>query len=133
MCGIWALFGCDSCKDLEKLLPSMFRLRHRGPDAFSMLSIGRFYNCVLGFVRLSIMDPLHGMQPIKLKQFEHLFMVFNGEIYNFQSLRQQFGFDFETNCDTEIILRLYAKGQLLANVSYSSIVFAIFCEMASFS
>jgi len=50
------------------------------------------------------------MQPLKLKQHEHLFMVFNGEIYNYKQLHNQYGFNFETSCDTEIILHLYAKG-----------------------
>ena len=66
---------------------------------------------LLGFVRLSIVDPLHGMQPLKLKKHEHLFLVFNGEIYNYKHLKEQFGFEFETNCDTEVILHLYAIGE----------------------
>ena len=66
---------------------------------------------LLGFVRLSIVDPLHGMQPLKLKKHEHLFLVFNGEIYNYLHLKEQFGFEFETNCDTEVILHLYAIGE----------------------
>ncbi|XP_075256540.1 asparagine synthetase [glutamine-hydrolyzing]-like isoform X2 [Convolutriloba macropyga] len=64
------------------------------------------------------------MQPLKLKKHEHLFLVFNGEIYNYKLLRDQFGFEFETNCDTEIIIHLYAYGGIEFCVKHLHGVFA---------
>ena len=55
-----------------------------------------------GIARLSIIDPKLGMQPI---WYEGLGIVFNGEIYNYKSLRRnlkKLGYSFKTNSDTEV-------------------------------
>ena len=63
----------------------------------------------LGFRRLSIIDLAGGHQPMSNRE-ETVWVVFNGEIYNFQELRQElksFGHVFQTNSDTEVIIHGY--------------------------
>ncbi|CAH1264757.1 ASNS [Branchiostoma lanceolatum] len=108
MCGIWALFGggenvAEQCSCAQKIA-------HRGPDCFRLESVRHFDRCVLGFHRLCINDGEHGMQPMRIRKYPHLWLCCNGEIYNHKQLRDQFGFDCETECDCEIILHLYEKG-----------------------
>jgi asparagine synthase (glutamine-hydrolysing) len=85
---------------------------HRGPD-----SDGEFseeindYNIALGMRRLSIIDLSNGNQPI-FSDDKSKVIVFNGEIYNYQSIKKQLiaqGCIFKTNSDTEVILSLYEK------------------------
>ncbi len=79
---------------------------HRGPDDDG------FYvneNVGLGMRRLSIIDVAHGKQPIHNAD-ETKWIVFNGEIYNYQELRADLdkrGHKFYTNSDTEAIVHLY--------------------------
>nr|XP_003706652.1 PREDICTED: asparagine synthetase [glutamine-hydrolyzing] [Megachile rotundata] len=109
MCGIWALFGLDSqsfahvCKTFEKIT-------HRGPEAFRLEFDNRVKNGYLGFHRLAIVDSFCGMQPMRLYEYPHLFLLCNGEIYNHQKLSQDYGFKRVTKCDVEVILHLYATG-----------------------
>src|SRR5262249_4560044 len=65
----------------------------------------------LGFRRLSIIDLGGGHQPMSDPE-ESLWIVFNGEIYNFPELRRQlegFGHVFRTNSDTEVIVHGYKQ------------------------
>jgi len=95
---------------LEKMTKS---IGHRGPD-----DTRYFYDDFLkaGFNRLSIIDIEGGRQPMASED-EGLWIVFNGEIYNYISLRADLikkGYQFSTNSDTEIILKLYKeKGEEL--------------------
>jgi len=81
---------------------------HRGPDDAGLYvdeQVG------LGARRLSIIDLAGGHQPI-LNEDGSLCIVFNGEIYNFQTLRLTLegkGYRFATNSDTEVILHLYKE------------------------
>ncbi|MDO8303471.1 MAG: hypothetical protein Q7T18_09535, partial [Sedimentisphaerales bacterium] len=81
-------------------------LTHRGPDASGLLCEG---GVSLGHRRLSILDLSEkGAQPMR---FEHLVIVYNGEIYNFKEVREELkalGHQFYSNCDTEVILHAYA-------------------------
>ncbi len=83
-------------------------IRHRGPDDegfFFSDSIG------LGFRRLSIIDLQTGHQPLS-NEDESVWIVFNGEIYNYQELRDlatSRGHVFKTNTDTEVIVHLYEE------------------------
>ncbi len=83
-------------------------LLHRGPDnAGYYLENG----VGLGHRRLSIIDIEGGDQPI-FNEDDSLLIVFNGEIFNYQSLRRQLidkGHRFRTNSDTEVILHLYEE------------------------
>ncbi|MBI1877962.1 MAG: asparagine synthase (glutamine-hydrolyzing) [Chloroflexi bacterium] len=81
-------------------------IRHRGPDQFGIYlddQVG------LGNARLSIIDLSSGQQPIS-NEDGTLWIVFNGEIFNYVELRPQLiarGHQFSTNTDTEVILHLY--------------------------
>ena len=83
-------------------------LRHRGPDEFGMLlnrEIG------LGSARLSIIDLSGGSQPIS-NEDDSLWIVFNGEIFNYIELRAELegrGHRFRTSSDTEVILHLFEE------------------------
>ncbi len=81
-------------------------LAHRGPDEFGYY-VGD--NIALGHRRLSIIDLKTGQQPM-YNESKKLCIVYNGEIYNYQSIRSrlmEMGHHFSTNSDTETILRSY--------------------------
>jgi asparagine synthase (glutamine-hydrolysing) len=83
-------------------------LVHRGPDDEGFYIAGPLG---FGFRRLSIIDLSGGHQPMS-DQEESVWVVFNGEIYNFRELRrelQAFGHVFRTNSDTEVIIHGYKQ------------------------
>ncbi|MHB9071045.1 MAG: asparagine synthase (glutamine-hydrolyzing) [Sedimentisphaerales bacterium] len=103
MCGITGFNWID-----ESLLREMTsRLMHRGPDASGIFCDD---GVSLGHRRLSILDLSEkGAQPMR---FDHLVIIYNGEIYNFQEIREELkslGHQFHSNCDTEVILHAYAQ------------------------
>ncbi len=106
MCGITGWFSTSELKNQQSRLKKMMAaIAHRGPDGQgSYLSP----HAALGHVRLSIIDIDAGQQPISRSQRYQI--IFNGEIYNYQSLRNdliQLGYRFKTHTDTEVILVLY--------------------------
>lgn len=83
-------------------------LRHRGPDDTGYLIAP---DLVLGFTRLSIIDPAGGAQPIH-NEDGSLTLICNGEIFNYRELRADLearGHRFATCCDIEVILHLYEE------------------------
>jgi asparagine synthase (glutamine-hydrolysing) len=91
--------------DVRRMLGA---LRHRGPDEFGILLDGE---AGLGSARLSIIDLRGGTQPIS-NEDESLWIVFNGEVFNYIELRadlQARGHRFRTASDTEVILHLYEE------------------------
>ena len=83
-------------------------MRHRGPDGHGVHLDGP---AGLGHLRLSIIDLTTGSQPLA-NEDESVWIVFNGEIYNYQELRAQLisrGHRFKTNSDTEVIVHLYEE------------------------
>lgn len=81
---------------------------HRGPDDSSFFTEAPI---ALGFRRLSIIDLAGGRQPM-LNDDRSLVLVFNGEIYNYQSLRKELtekGYRFKTQADSEVLLHGYAE------------------------
>ena len=108
MCGIWAIFG--NANDISDHSNEFHKIKHRGPDAFRMESVQRIPNCCLGVHRLAVIDILNGMQPMKLDKYPHVVLIYNGEIYNHQMLKKEFGFHYDTQCDGEAIIHLYAHG-----------------------
>jgi len=102
MCGIAGLVGVDPASDeIERMTE---RLAHRGPDASG---VWRGKGVALGHRRLAILDlrPA-GNQPMHLGP---LALTYNGEIYNFRTLRAELPGPFYTKTDTEVLLRLFAR------------------------
>lgn len=109
MCGIWAIFGTES-DVFQYFIVAYNQIHHRGPDAWRIENDRRFKHCSLGFHRLAIVDDMFGMQPMRVKSLPHLWVVCNGEIYNCQRVQEMYNFKYETRCDIEAILHLYARG-----------------------
>ncbi|XP_046558716.1 asparagine synthetase [glutamine-hydrolyzing]-like [Haliotis rubra] len=107
MCGIWAVFGSDV--DVSVQCKVFHKVAHRGPDCFRIEKINHFQNCCLGFHRLAILDDVRGMQPMRLHTHPHLWLINNGEIYNYKTVAKEHGFHLSTNCDIEPVIHLYAK------------------------
>ncbi|HOK04558.1 MAG TPA: asparagine synthase (glutamine-hydrolyzing) [Victivallales bacterium] len=84
------------------------KLRHRGPDGDGYKI---FENCGLAHTRLSIIDIPGGTQPMS-NEDASIWIVFNGEMYNFQEYRSfllKRGHIFKSNSDTEVIIHLYEE------------------------
>jgi len=110
MCGICGQynFGDQSPVRLADIKAMMDSIAHRGPDDQGHYTAGPLG---FGFRRLSIIDLALGHQPMA-DQEESVWVVFNGEIYNFPELRselQSYGHVFKTNCDTEVIIHGYKQ------------------------
>ncbi|MFP4119967.1 MAG: asparagine synthase (glutamine-hydrolyzing) [Coleofasciculus sp.] len=110
MCGIVGVLNLQEPQPIpETVLPQMLAMiRHRGPDEFGIYR-DEWVN--LGNARLSIIDLNGGQQPI-CNEDETLWIVFNGEIFNYVELRPQLealGHRFTTNCDTEVLLHMYEE------------------------
>ena len=107
MCGIVGIFNIKSqSQELRnKALRMAQKIRHRGPD-WSGIYVGG--SAILAHERLSIVDPESGGQPLYSPDGKQILAV-NGEIYNHQALRQQYGdrYAFQTGSDCEVILALY--------------------------
>lgn len=114
MCGIAGFvdFGRnfeDRRSKWEQVLENMNRVqKHRGPDEDGILLLP---HCGFAHVRLSILDPSCGQQPMTRKEGgRRCSIVYNGEIYNMKALRRQLegeGVFFETDSDTEVLLLGY--------------------------
>jgi asparagine synthase (glutamine-hydrolysing) len=108
MCGIAGFFLRDKIAELSTLRWMCRQISHRGPDDEGFHLDG---GCAIGMRRLSIIDLSTGHQPIS-NEDASVWIVFNGEIYNFQELRErllQQGHQFKTNSDTETIVHLYEQ------------------------
>src|SRR5580700_389483 len=110
MCGICGQFNYrDEApvirRDIERMADSIV---HRGPDDFGFHLDGPVG---LGFRRLSIIDLAGGHQPMSDME-ETVWVVFNGEIYNFPELKRELeshGHVFRTRSDTEVIVHGYKQ------------------------
>lgn len=97
MCGFC---GSTPNIDMEFAGQAVLKLHHRGPDEQGLIEtpVG-----ALGHARLSIVDIADSHQPMTDgKQW----LVFNGEVYNFRSLRNRLAGQWQTHGDTEVVLRL---------------------------
>ena len=109
MCGFAGYIHNYGTFDKEEVIHKMAdRIKHRGPDdAHYYIDDG----IALGFRRLSIIDLEGGRQPI-LNEDGSLVLLFNGEIYNYQELREELikaGHVFTTKTDSETILHGYEE------------------------
>ncbi len=110
MCGILGILNLESERpaDEEAARAMAAAMRHRGPDDEGFY----FKNGVaLGVRRLAIIDLPGGHQPIS-NEDSSVWVVFNGEIYNFRQLRAELerrGHCFRTHSDTEVLVHLYEE------------------------
>lgn len=109
MCGFAGYINSGICDNNELVIKKMAdRIIHRGPDDAS------YYvdeDIALGFRRLSIIDLEGGRQPI-LNEDKSKVLTFNGEIYNFQEIREDLlakGHVFTTKTDSEVLLHGYEE------------------------
>ncbi|HOW28314.1 MAG TPA: asparagine synthase (glutamine-hydrolyzing) [Elusimicrobiota bacterium] len=105
MCGIAGMWNHRDPALLETMTE---RLTHRGPD-----SDGFYHDDVtgLGARRLAVLDLEGGQQPV-FNEDKSVVVVYNGEIYNFQSLRadlEKKGHRFQSKTDTEVLVHLYEE------------------------
>jgi asparagine synthase (glutamine-hydrolysing) len=110
MCGISGLYNKKGLNgDADSAVMRMISsLQHRGPDETGIY-IDDY--AALGQSRLSIIDLAGGSQPI-CNEDSSLWIIFNGEIFNYPSIRAELinsGHTFKTNSDTEVILHLYEE------------------------
>ena len=107
MCGIHGLIHLDGSPVSPAVLSRMGQVTsHRGPDDEGLHVDG---NAGIAMRRLSIIDLSGGHQPISSAD-EQLWLVCNGEIYNYRELRgelQARGYAFKTHSDSEVLLHLY--------------------------
>lgn len=105
MCGIAGIIGEGHKDVLHQMLHAQ---RHRGPDNTSIW-IGE--NIALGHNRLSIIDLSEAANQPMQSGSGRYHIVFNGEIYNYKELQQQYLSDttLRTHSDTEVLLALYEK------------------------
>ncbi len=127
MCGITGIVHRNSGTHVhKKVLENMCAvIRHRGPDEWGMWINGRVG---IGMTRLSIIDVSGGRQPIH-NEDQTIWVVFNGEIYNYKDLRAELekqGHEFYTSSDTETIVHLYEEyGEDCVNHLRGMFAFAI--------
>jgi asparagine synthase (glutamine-hydrolysing) len=109
VCGIYGIFRLDGVPADPALMSPMGRIIvHRGPDDEGRHLDGQ---CAIGMRRLSIIDLAGGHQPLSNGDGT-LWLVCNGEIYNFRELRRELealGHRFKTASDSEVILHSYAQ------------------------
>src|SRR5216110_1565082 len=110
MCGITGQYNFERHEPVEReTIVRMARsIAHRGPDDEGFFITGPVG---LGFRRLSIIDLACGHQPMSDAE-ETVWIIFNGEIYNYKELRgelQTKGHQFRTNSDTEVIIHGYKE------------------------
>ena len=109
MCGIYGVFRLDAQRADPTDLAKMGRvIVHRGPDDDGIHVGGK---CAIGMRRLSIIDLSGGHQPMSSSDGT-LWLVCNGEIYNFQELRCELearGHRFRSHSDSEVVLHAYAE------------------------
>ena len=112
MCGICGVAGRADEATVRRMTDL---IAHRGPDGDGVsvfpATDGRM-PATLGHRRLSIIDPTpRGAQPMAYADGRY-WITYNGELYNFRELRAELaaeGFAFESDCDTEVLLAMYAR------------------------
>ncbi|MBF6332655.1 asparagine synthase (glutamine-hydrolyzing) [Nocardia transvalensis] len=109
MCGVVGFIGSGLRKDrrLDLVRRGIRAIAHRGPDEVGIFDSDAF---TLGTVRLSVIDPRLGKQPMVTPDNRYV-AGFNGEVFNYIELRSELeskGIRFQTNSDTEVLLHSLA-------------------------
>lgn len=111
MCGICGLYQTDHPVDRASLQAMNHRQRHRGPDDEGYY-LSPDHQLGFGFRRLAIIDlSPNGHQPMT-NEDESLWIIFNGEVYNYPDLRRELvnaGHEFRSTSDTETVLHGYEE------------------------
>lgn len=107
MCGISGTFNVGRIDrgDVARMIET---ITYRGPDEQDVTEVGP---CILGHARLAVVDPENGGQPMSNTD-DTVWVVFNGEIYNFVELREDLkskGYTFKSRCDTEVLVHLWRE------------------------
>ncbi len=113
MCGITGIYAYNEIGRFHSinLKNSLDTLNRRGPDAANM---SLHHMVSLGHARLSIIDLSRAANQPMRDESKRYTLVFNGEIYNYQSIREELvlaGFSFHTTSDTEVLLKGYMHWQ----------------------
>jgi asparagine synthase (glutamine-hydrolysing) len=141
MCGIAGIFSGKDFPDAELLKKMSESLSHRGPDGERILILGR-----AGLVhrRLSIIDLSENAAQPMCNEDETLWLIFNGEIFNYIELRDELskkGHNFSSESDSEVILHSYEEwgdectkkfNGMWAFAIYDSIKDELFCSRDRF-
>ena len=116
MCGLNGIFAYHSAAGFPsetELLATREAMRRRGPDGAG-LWWSEDRRCGLGHRRLSILDLSERASQPMISDDGRLVVVFNGEIYNYPTLRKELeaeGVCLRTTSDTEVLLHLYARAR----------------------
>lgn len=136
MCGIAGFSGLFSDDDALVLMQQMLkRIARRGPDGEGLKIMHNGYGSLcFGHRRLAIIDLACGSQPMVDERHE-LMVTFNGEIYNYNDLRNQLiidGYHFNTRSDTEVLLYGFSHWGIegLLNRIQGMFAFALFDSVA---
>lgn len=109
MCGIAGWINWNRRPSYDLVHEMTNRMHHRGPDFGKVTDLGP---AIFGHRRLSIIDhDIASNQPMQ-SSCGNYWLVFNGEIYNYQSLKDKLkslGVNFSTNSDSEVLLELFAR------------------------
>ena len=106
MCGFFFSNNINKGKDLAKIREIERILKNRGPDNRKTIFLKK---SVLSFSRLSIIDRSNRANQPYSDLSKRYFLLFNGEIYNYQILKDQLiksGVKFKTKSDTEVLFKL---------------------------
>ncbi len=108
MCGICGIINFKKKPSLQIATAMSKKISHRGPDFKTTWSND---SCVVGFVRLAIIDLSNNSNQPFVSKDKQISIFYNGEIYNFRQLREQY-FNkkiFKSDGDGEVLLHLYEK------------------------
>ncbi|MFL5733347.1 MAG: asparagine synthase (glutamine-hydrolyzing), partial [Chloroflexia bacterium] len=107
MCGICGWIGKQPSEVARHIGPMVKALKKRGPDDDGIWTDGQ--PCILGHARLSIIDVEGSPQPMT-NEDGTVILIYNGEMYNFQELREKLierGHTLKTQGDSEVLVHLY--------------------------
>lgn len=124
MCGLLGEYSFNnSLSSSQSFLELLSRSKHRGPDSTN-ISHGENYR--LGFNRLALLDiSAAGEQP-KISPSKRYHVVFNGEIYNYKELKEQYQLqDLDSTSDTEVVLNLLDQIGVVKTIEQLNGMFAI--------
>ncbi len=120
MCGINGIYDLKQVVSLENRVEKMnVSLAHRGPDA-ARVWMSEDGHLALGHRRLSIIDTNERSTQPMMSNSGRYIIVFNGEIYNYQELRNDTRYEYHTTSDTEVILAYteqYGLEQFIRNAN----------------